>query len=106
MRIIFVIILLLHGLIHLMGFVKAFNLAEIEALTHPISQTAGLFWLLACFLMLTTAGTYFFEVSWWTVVGIAAVLLSQLLIILSWEDAKFGTIANVIILIAVLWKYF
>ena len=32
------IITLIHGLIHLMGFTKAFNYAEINQLTQPISK--------------------------------------------------------------------
>ncbi len=100
------IIILIHGLIHLMGFVKAFNLATIEALTLPISKTAGLFWLLSCLLMLITAGVYFFEVSGWPTLAIVATLLSQILIMLSWQDTKFGTVANIIILAAIFWRYY
>ncbi|MEL7833473.1 hypothetical protein [Fodinibius sp. Rm-B-1B1-1] len=100
------IIILMHGLIHLMGFVKAFNLAEIEALTLPISKTAGLFWLLTCLLMLGTASAYWTKLDWWPIIGIVAIVLSQVLIFMSWQDAKFGTIANVIILTVILWKYF
>lgn len=89
-----------------MGFTKAFNLAEIEALTLPISKTVGLFWLLACLLLLVTAGAYFFDVSWWSTLAVIAALLSQILIILSWQDAKFGTIANLVILAMVVWEYY
>jgi len=38
--------------------------------------------------------------SWWRVAGVAAIC-SQVLIVLSWSDAKFGTIANLIVLIPV-----
>jgi len=34
-----------HGLIHTMGFVRAFHLAEVRQLTHDISTLAGTFWL-------------------------------------------------------------
>ena len=37
--------------------------------------------------------------------GIVAVIISQLLIITIWNDAKFGTIANIIILSAILLNY-
>jgi hypothetical protein len=33
-----IVIILLHGLIHLMGFVKSFGLADISELTLPISS--------------------------------------------------------------------
>jgi hypothetical protein len=41
---------------------------------------------------------------WW-IVGIIAAVISQALIVTSWQDAKFGTIANVIILIAAIIGY-
>jgi len=41
LKIIFLFIVLIHALIHLLGFVKAFNLTEISQLTQPISKTSG-----------------------------------------------------------------
>jgi hypothetical protein len=40
-------IVAIHGLIHLMGFAKAFGLATFEQLRVPISQPLGLLWLAA-----------------------------------------------------------
>ena len=40
-------LLILHGLIHLMGFAKAFGYAELPQLTQPISRDWGVVWLLA-----------------------------------------------------------
>jgi hypothetical protein len=40
-------LLLLHGLIHLMGFAKAFGYAELPQLTQPIPREWGLVWLLS-----------------------------------------------------------
>jgi hypothetical protein len=93
-------LLLVHGLIHLMGFVKAFRLAEIPQLTQAISRPAGLFWGLTTLLFLLSAVLYFMNSPNWFFPALAGILLSQLLIFLSWQDAKFGTIANVILLIA------
>ena len=42
---IFATVTLTHGLIHLMGFAKAFNYAEISQLTQPISKNTGWLWL-------------------------------------------------------------
>ena len=47
MRWLLVALLAVHGLIHLMGFAKAFGLAELEALTRPVSRSMGVVWLLA-----------------------------------------------------------
>lgn len=94
-----------HGLIHLMGFVKAFELSEIKALTLPISKPFGILWLLA-FLLFVVASYLFFQKNnhWWTI-GSIAVFISQLLIFYFWTDAKFGTIANLIILSAIVINY-
>jgi hypothetical protein len=53
MKIAFLIIVLLHGLIHLLGFVKGFELKEVKELTLPISKTLGIVWLTATILFLT-----------------------------------------------------
>jgi hypothetical protein len=99
MRFVLVAIIVLHGLIHLMGFAKAFRFAELPDLKLSISKRAGVLWLLGA-VALTTAGALLLlrSSAWWWV-GAPAVVLSQLLIVLAWRDAKFGTLANLIILV-------
>lgn len=96
MRAIFLFLLLVHGLIHLTGFAKAFKLADIPQLTLPITRTAGALWLLAALLFITAAVLSGLQNNYWWVLAIPAVVLSQALIIGAWPDAKFGTIINVI----------
>lgn len=89
--------LLVHGLIHLMGFFKAFGLAELRQLTKPISKPVGIIWLLTCFVFLFSA----FQVIsgqelWWQSAG-AGIFVSQILVVVSWRDAKVGTLANALI---------
>lgn len=93
--------LLLHGLIHLMGFAKAFGYADLPQLTQPISRPMGLAWLLATGLFLLTLMALFALPRGWWPMGVAALLLSQAVIVTSWADAKFGTLANVIVLAGV-----
>lgn len=100
MKTIIIILLVIHGLIHLLGFTKAFNLAAVEQLTLPITKTSGVLWLLATLLFLAAALLFFPDKSFWWMPAVLAVGLSQYLIFGSWQDAKFGTIANVIILLA------
>lgn len=99
MRTAFFIILLLHALIHLMGFIKGFQLAEIKELHLPVSRTGGLFWLLAAGLLLISAALFFMKNEFWWVPAIAGALLSQVLVILWWQDAKAGTAANALVLL-------
>lgn len=104
-RWLFVGLLALHGLIHLMGFAKAFGLAELPQLTQPISRGMGLAWLGAALGVLATAGLVAAGERWWWAVGLGAVVLSQIVIVSSWGDAKFGTALNLIILAAVVYGF-
>ena len=96
--------LVVHGLIHSMGFLVAFRLAKLPLVVTPSSlpstsweRPVGLFWLLAgsgfaaSAMMLLQGRT-----SWW-VPGAVAIPLSQLLIVLAWQDAKAGTWLNVLL---------
>jgi hypothetical protein len=102
MRFILLVIIIIHGLIHILGFIKAFELAEVNQLTHSISKPVGVFWLITTLLFIFTAVIYFFCKEWWWIACLVAVIISQILIILSWSDAKFGTIANVILLLVII----
>lgn len=99
LRVLFAGVVLLHGIIHLMGFMKAFRLAELSQLRQDISRLSGVLWLLATILFILTAGAFLLKREWWWMIAAPALVVSQILIILSWSDARFGTIANVIILI-------
>lgn len=97
-KLLFSFALLLHGLIHLIGFVKAYKLAPIEQLSKDISKPVGLIWLACALLFIIAIVLYLSHHSYWAFIALTAVLISQLVIILSWGDAKFGTLANMIIL--------
>lgn len=105
MRTLFGLLLILHGLIHLMGFVKAFNIAEIEQFTLSISKPAGLFWVIASLLFLISGALFFNKQTWWWMAVVPAILISQALIFYYWQDAKAGTILNIIILAGCLVGY-
>jgi len=90
--------MILHGLIHLMGFVKAFNLAELKEITKDISRPMGLVWLAATLLFSAAGAALLLGVTLWWPVAIASMVLSQVVIVLHWKEAKWGTIANVLIL--------
>ncbi len=101
-----ILLLVVHGLIHLMGFLKAFGLAALPQLTMPISRPAGVLWLVATLGMLVTAALVHVSPRWWWAAGAAAIVVSQGVIVGSWGDAKFGTLANVIVLVAVVLGFF
>jgi hypothetical protein len=99
LRFIFVFIVVVHGLIHVLGFVKAYEFADVAQLTQSISKPFGLLWLLATVLFIGAAIGFLLDKEWWWMIAACAIVLSQVLIVMSWQDAKFGTIANVIVLI-------
>jgi hypothetical protein len=102
MRLLLVFVIALHGLIHLTGFAKAFKYAEINQLTQQISRPAGLAWLLCSLLFGVAGALLLFRLPTWWWAALPALLVSQALVFAFWSDAKFGTIANLIILVPVL----
>jgi hypothetical protein len=105
MRIAFLILVIGHGLIHLLGFVKGYGLSEVKDLTQPISKPVGVVWLVAFILFAIVALLFALKNAQWWVLGVIAVVVSQVLIMYFWQDAKFGTIANVIILLVTIIGY-
>lgn len=106
LKTIFTILIILHGLIHLLGFVKAFGYADITALTRDISKPMGIIWLIATVLLVITAALFIRKNDTWVYFGIAGVLVSQAMIFMYWQDAKFGTIVNALMLIIIFFGFF
>jgi len=96
-----VIVVLLHGLLHLLGAAKAFGWADVAQLTEPIGAAVGAAWLVAAVLLIVTGVLLAARNRRWWIVGAVAVLVSQAAILTSWSDAKVGTFANVVLLVAV-----
>jgi hypothetical protein len=90
----FAFLLVVHGLIHALGFAKAFGLADLPQLREPIPVMSGVVWLVAGLLFIASAIALFAWQRGWWIVAAAAVFLSLLAIASSWNDAKFGLIAN------------
>ena len=87
-----------HGLLHLLGPAKALGLAALPQLTQPIAKPAALLWLFAAAAMLATAAAIpLWPHRWWLVAAVALVA-SQAAIATSWQDAKFGTLPNLVLL--------
>lgn len=97
-RSIIIFIIAAHALLHLLGFLKAFEISKIEQLVIPISKINGVLWLIAGLLLFIATVTFALHVPFWWMIAAPGVLLSQYLIILSWKDAGYGTIPNLILL--------
>lgn len=95
-----VVILALHGLLHVLGAATGFGWAEFEQLKQPIGPAGALLWLLAALLVLTTAVLLAVGApTWWWLVAAVAAVVSQAAIVSSWGDAKAGTAVTVLLVL-------
>jgi len=101
-RIIFAAVVALHGMIHIFGFLKAFGFAQLNQLTQVISRPVGVIWAITSGLFILSAVLFGARISWWWIIGLIALIPSQALIAGSWQDAKFGTILNAVILVGII----
>lgn len=98
-------LLILHGLIHILGTLTEFNLVEIEdfsgktliSLSDATKKVLGVIWALVMIMFLVAAFGLYADLDWWRSLTIASIIISQILVIIWWPDAKFGTIANLLI---------
>ena len=97
MKIFLFIVLVMHGIIHLVGFIKAFDLIELSHLTKTISKPLGVLWLITSILFFICMFALWMDYPWWWMLTLVSVILSQVIIVFDWNEAGFGTIANAII---------
>ena len=110
MKYILILILIVHALIHALGFLKEWKVIRVEKLQEvSISflpgRTVGTIWFFAFAVLLISAVAYYFGKSWWWLPAAFGAVVSQVLIIFYWKDAKWGTIVNIIILAVVIVSY-
>ncbi|WP_156166149.1 MULTISPECIES: DUF6544 family protein [unclassified Marinitoga] len=84
---------------------KAFQLVEINQLTQNISKSIGLLWLISALLLIIVAIILLLDYDWWWIIAVPTILLSQVLIVMYWQDAKYGTIANIILIVGIIIGY-
>lgn len=101
MRWIPIVLIAVHGLLHMMGFAKAFGYADLPQLTQPISRPWGLVWLVAAGLVTASAAMLAAGARTYWIVGACALVVSQVVIFTAWRDAWAGTAANAILLLIV-----
>ncbi len=108
MKFILAALLFIHGLVHLMGLsTKAVSLPSAQQLDHATNKA---WWLVSAVLfMISIPAVFIIHNNWWMFV-FPAIILSQILIILYWQKAKWGTAMNIILLIPTIlnfaaWKF-
>ncbi len=98
-------VVVLHGLIHLLGAAKGLGWADVTVLKAPIGPAAGIAWLAAAALVIAAGALLALGSRRWWLVGVAAVTASQAVILTAWADARAGTLANLVLLVAVVYGY-
>lgn len=87
LRTLLILLLLVHGLIH----AAAFRL--------HMTTPATIVWLTAGALLITAAVLVALHLRMWAIPAAIGIVLSQIVIILWWKDARFGTIANALLVV-------
>ena len=74
MKYLFFVLIVIHAVIHTIGFSNAFNLARFDQFAQTISRTAGVIWFLSFVLLFLTGILFWLEVEMWWVVSVIAVV--------------------------------
>ena len=111
MELILVILLAAHGFTHLYGFaseqflvnIKEMAWQKIVFVSPRLAKVIGVFWAVAWVAFWLAAIGIIFAQDWWRMAAIVGVVISQVLIVLYFKYAWWGTISNLIIIAAVFW---
>lgn len=101
MRTAFLCLVAIHGLVHLLGFLKAFLPDRVSQLAREVSKPVGMLWLCTTLLFIIACVSIIVRLESWWVFAATGILLSQFLILRSWKVAKYGTLPNLLILVPV-----
>ncbi|HHC72217.1 MAG TPA: ABC transporter permease [Thiotrichales bacterium] len=114
-QIVAAIVLVLHGLIHLMGTAVYMKLAELEGFSYKTTllggrldlgeggiRVFGALWVVPAIGFVAVGVALLAGWEWWPPVLVAATLFSLVLTALDWSVAYAGVIVNVLIL-AIIW---
>src|SRR6476469_6677342 len=98
------LLLFVHGLIHLTGFMRAwkYNSSPAPAQFNNSLPIVASFWLLCCIGFLSSSFSFLLKQSWWWMPAMVSILLSQVLIVLNWKEARWGTAINFLVLLCTL----
>lgn len=113
MKLALVALLVIHGLIHVMGFVGTWGLAEFQGASRTptncitarpgdaIVRVLGIVWLLALAAFLFAATLLLTDSAMWRPVALGAAAISMAPVALWWQNAPMGAVANALVLVAV-----
>jgi hypothetical protein len=116
MRIAVAVLMLVHAVAHLPGFLVSWQLATFAELPYkttllagrlPVGdrgmQVVGVVWLLLALGFAASSLGALARLPWWTVVASVATTVSFVLCVLAWPDTRFGVAVNVALGVWLLW---
>ena len=105
------VLLLGHGVAHLVGFVVPWKIAILAEVPYGTTILAGrvdlgpngiralgVLWLLVALAFVVIAGAITFQAGWWYQALLITTGVSLVLCVLGWPDSRLGLIANVLAL--------
>ena len=112
MRLALALLCVLHGIAHWVGFVVAFQLADLEEAPYGTTLLGGRFdvgdtgirvmgvlWLVAGLAFMVSAVGAWGHREWWPSLTIGLAAFSLLLCLLGWPDSRIGVLVNVALLL-------
>ncbi len=106
-RMLFATLLAIHGVIHLVGVLDYWKIADIDGISRPdVSNTTltvlGALWLIAGIGFVAGAAALWSGVAWWKTTVFSAAVLSFVIAGIVWQDAWAGMIVDLIVAIVAL----
>lgn len=104
------LLLIVHGFVHLLGGFSELRVSDFNNLSGKLlfripSSLRKIFaslWLTATVLFVASGVALIASQAWWSSAAIASVVISQILIIIWWPDAKWGTVPNILVVLGLL----
>ncbi len=112
MKIIFAVLLALHGFAHSVGFIVFWRISELEGISYKTTilngkidikdtgiRIVGIVWLLFALVYIFNGIAVFINLSVWESLALYLSIASLLYCIIGWPDSKIGILINIVILI-------
>ena len=108
MRLVAAVVMFVHGVAHLPGFLVSWRLASFDELPYRTTilagrldlgdhgiQIVGILWAALAFTFLAAGAAAFLRLPWWGPVAQAAVALSLVLCAIGWPETRIGVLVNI-----------
>ncbi len=105
MRIAFLLLIIVHAVIHIFWFAHSFGWADLAYFQKDIPGMVGFSWLLSALFFIASAVQLWKRKLNWFHPALIGVLISQMWIFSNWEDTKLGSLANLVIMAGILVGY-